>query len=140
MGDTPTEMAQRLTEYVDELIGARSRNKKGAIKGRTQMILTVLDKLRTAHRDTPLSQELITRIQKDKQRAALNLPSTSSNYLNFCWDCYRRLGIKVTVDKRVDPVCKTCGWVQCPNCGACRDPKYGGCKDRIYKTGKDCLF
>jgi len=133
MRDTPIEMVQRLTEYVNELIDARTMNKERAVKGRTQMILTVLEKLRTAHKRSPLTQDLISRIQKDKQRANLDLPTTSRDYINFCWDCYKKFGKKVIIDKRVDQVCKTCGWVQCPECGACRDPKYGGCEDRIYK-------
>jgi len=140
MGDSPAEMAQRLTKYVNELIDARSMNKEGAIKGRTQMILTVLDKLRKAHKVSPLSHDLIARIQGDKERAALNLPLTSSEYLSFCWECYRRRGIKVIVDKRVDSICKACGWVQCPECGACRDPEHGGCEDRVYKNREEFLF
>jgi len=73
MSDSPLEMTKRLTEYVDELLDARILNKKLAIKGRTKMILNVLDKLRIAHQASPLSPDLIHRIEKDKKRAALNL-------------------------------------------------------------------
>ena len=137
MGENPLIMAERLTEYVDELLDAKIQTKRGAIKGRTQMILTVLGKLRKAHQVSPLSSDLIQRIQDDKKRAALNLPETSANYQNICWECHKIRGIQVIVDKRVDSVCKACGWVQCPNCGACRDPKYGGCSERVYLTPKN---
>ena len=134
MSDDPLEMVGRLTKYVDELAEARSQNKPGAIKGRTQLILNVLEKLRKAHSTSPLSLGLIDRIQKEKKRAALELPETSGNYQSICWDCYKTRGIKVLLDKRVDSVCRTCGWVQCPECGACRDPKFGGCPDRSFKV------
>ena len=134
MGDTPEKMVERLSEYVDELAEARSRNKPGAIKGRTQLILNVLEKLKKAHSTSPLSSDLIDRIQKEKKRADLELPETSGKYQSICWDCYKERGIKVDLDKRVDPVCRACGWVQCPECGACRDPKYGGCKNRVFKV------
>jgi len=130
MNDTPAEMAQRLTEYVNDLVDARSMKNKRAVRGRTQMILTVLDKLRNAHKATPLSKELISRIQKDKKRAKISLPPTSSEYLNICWKCYKKRKKKVILDKRVDSVCKECGWVRCPECGACADPKYKSCKEQ----------
>jgi hypothetical protein len=115
MGDSPIEVAERLSGYVSELIDAREKNKEMAIKGRTQMILNALEKLRETHKSSKLSDELIARIQKEKERANLILPDTSAKYISFCWDCYKRLGIKVTVDKRVDSVCSSCGWVQCPD-------------------------
>ena len=132
MDDNPVKIADRLTEYVDELIDARSAHNRKAINGRTGMILTVLEKLRKAHKKTPLSEDLLIRIKQDNKRAAINLPDIFNNYVNICWDCYQRLGIHVTVDKRYDSTCPTCGWVQCSECGACRDPKHGDCKDRIY--------
>ena len=121
MNDTPQAMVQRLSEYVNELHESRIAGKQGAIKGRTQMILNVLDKLRNAHGESPLPEEMIARINHEKKRAKLDVPDTSANYQNICWRC----GVKV--DNRVDSVCKTCGWVQCPECGACKDPKHGGC-------------
>jgi len=136
MNDTPKAMAERLTEYVDDLIDARNVKNKRAVRGRKQMILTVLDKLRNAHKSTPLSQELIALIQRDKERAGITLPPTSREYLNICWKCYKTRKKKVIIDKRVDSVCKECGWVMCPECGACADPKYGGCTEQGNKNRK----
>ena len=130
-----SELVQRLTRYVDDLIEAKKNNNKLAIKGRTQMILNVLDKLRDIHKHNPIPTDLINKIIEDKNRAELKLPKTFSNYTNFCWDCLKR-GKQVGVDKRVDSVCPSCGWVQCPDCGACRSPRFGGCKKRKFFNSK----
>lgn len=137
MSDKAIEIAARLTQYVNDLIEARNMNNELAIRGRTEMISTALSKLRKVHKSGNLSKELIARIQDDKKRAGLTLPDTSSDYLNFCWECYNKRGKHVKVNKRVDSVCRSCGWVQCPVCGACKDPKYGGCKDRVYFNSKN---
>jgi hypothetical protein len=107
MKDSPSQMAARLTEYVDELIEARARGNLLAVRGRTQMILTVLGKLRAAQSSRPLSPRLIESIRNDEDRAELELPKTSANYINHCWDCAQRRGITVLVDKRVDTVAQT---------------------------------
>lgn len=132
MDDSPHVIAECLSRYVDDLLSAREERNASAVRGRTQLILRALEKLRAAHAKSPLPGDLISRIQRDKARAEVDLPSTSSEYQNVCWDCYAH-GKEVIVDKRVDPVCKTCGWVQCSECGACRDPKFGGCPDRVFK-------
>ena len=72
MGEDPIKMVESLTEYVDELIVAKKQNKDNKIKGRTQMILIVLDKLREAHKATSLPSALILQIQKEKMRADLD--------------------------------------------------------------------
>src|ERR1700733_7203838 len=126
MDDSPQAIAERLTRYVDELLAAREARSALAVRGRTQLILRALEKLRAAHLESALPDELIRSIQREKARAEVDLPSTSANYQNVCWDCHGH-GNEVIVDKRVDTVCKTCGWVQCFECGACRDPRFGGC-------------
>lgn len=132
MDDNPQVIAARLTIYVDDLLTARRQCNALAIRGRTQMILRALERLRDAHSKTALSDNLVLQIKRDKERAEVELPDTLANYQNICWDCYAR-GNEVIIDKRIDSVCKTCGWVQCSECGACRDPKHGGCQDRIYR-------
>lgn len=132
MADNPTEIADRLTAYVNELIEAKKENNELTIRGRTQMISTALDKLRNFHKSGMLPRDLIAQIQNDKKRAGVILPEVASDYLNFCWECYNKRGVHVKVKKSVHSVCNSCGWVQCPVCGACRDPKFGGCKDRVY--------
>lgn len=92
MSDEPQDMMERLKEYVDELEDARKQNRQGAIKGRTQMIPTVLEKLRMPHKAAALPSALIDRIQKEKNRAYLQLPETYSDYISICWDCYKRKG------------------------------------------------
>lgn len=133
MSDTsdPAAIAQRLSRYVDELVEARIRGKAVAVRGRTQLVLWALEKLRASHRSSPLPDNLVARIRAEKERAQLDVPETAEGYENICWDCHIH-GSKVFVDNRVDPVCKTCGWVQCPECGACRDPQHGGCPDRFF--------
>lgn len=132
MDDSPAAVARRLTGYVDALLACREERDAAGIRGRTQLVLRALEKLRAAHVKSPLPAELVRQIQRDKERAQLDLPATSAEYQNICWDCFAH-GKEVIVDKRVDPVCKTCGWVQCVRCGACRDPKFGECPDRVYK-------
>lgn len=132
MENSPQAIADRLTLYVNELLDARERGNALAIRGRTQLILHALEKLRACHCESPLPDELVFRIQQDKARAKVDLPGTSEDYQNICWDCYAH-GHEVIVDKQVDTVCKTCGWVQCYECGACRDPKFGGCRDRLSR-------
>ena len=132
MDDSPQAIAERLTRYVDDLLAAREERNALAVRGRTQMILRALERLRAAHAKSALPHDLVLRIQRDKARAEVDLPGTSADYQNICWDCYAH-GKEVIVDKRVDPVCKTCGWVQCSECGACRDPKFGGCPDRVFR-------
>jgi hypothetical protein len=132
MDDSPQALAERLTQYVDDLLTARVKRNALAVRGRTQMILRALESLRAAYTKAGLSDEVVSRIQRDKARAEVDLPSTSSDYQNVCWDCYAQ-GNEVIVDKRVDPACTTCDWVQCPECGACRDPKFGGCSDRVFR-------
>ncbi len=128
----PGAIARRLSSYVDELLVARRHRNAVAVRGRTQLVLSALDKLRAFQRASPLPADLVERIRAEKERAQLDLPETSEEYENICWDCYAH-GSKVFLDKRVDSVCRTCGWVECPECGACRDPKYGGCSDRIFR-------
>ncbi|EDM27431.1 hypothetical protein LNTAR_04946 [Lentisphaera araneosa HTCC2155] len=132
MSEKPTVLIERLSRYVDDLLKAKQVNNRSSMKGRTQMIMTVLDKLREIYKNKPFSKELVAQIQENKKRANLLLPTTSSNYFNNCWDCLIKRGEKVIIDKRVDTVCKSCGWVQCHKCGACKDPKYGRCKNREY--------
>jgi hypothetical protein len=132
MDDEPNAIAARLTNYVDELVDARKRRDQSAIRGRTQLILNALGKLRAAYETAPFQPDLVERIRSDKTRAQLDLPETSEPYDNICWDCYAH-GRRVFLDKRVDPVCRTCGWIQCPECGACRDPEFGGYPDRIHR-------
>src|SRR4051812_13997311 len=117
MEDSPQAMAERLTRFVDELLQARKDRHALAIRGRTQMVLRVLQKLRDAHAESPLEPALVSRIKLDKTRAQLVVPTTSEDYQNVCWECSTH-GKEVVVDKRVDPVCKSCGWVQCSECGA----------------------
>jgi hypothetical protein len=131
----PQAIADRLSRYVDDLLAAREMRSAPAIRGRTQLILRALEKLRTVHAKSPLPNDLISRIQCEKARAEVDLPNTSANYQNVCWDCWAH-GKEVIVDRRVDAICKTCNWVQCFECGACRDPKSGGCPDRIFKDNR----
>ncbi len=131
MDDSPQAIAERPTGYVDDLLAARNERNALAVRGRTQMILCALERLRAAHAKSALPDDLVSRIQRDKARAEVDLPSTPAAYQNVCWDCYSR-GSEVIVDKRVDPVCKTCGWVQCSECGACRDAKFGGWPHRVF--------
>jgi hypothetical protein len=135
MDDSLQVIAERLTRYVDELLVAREQRNALAIRGRTQMILRALERLHAAHANSALPNDLMLRIQREKARAEVGLPSTSADYQNVCWDCYAH-GQEVIVDKRIDPVCKTCGWVQCPECGACRDLKFGGCTNRLFKGAR----
>ena len=132
MDDSSPAIVERLTGYVDDLLACREKRDVAAIRGRTQMILRALEKLRVTHATSALPAELVRRIQHDKARAQLDLPATAAEYDNICWDCYAH-GERVIVDKRVDPICKTCNWVKCVLCGACRDPKFGGCPDRVYR-------
>lgn len=129
MSQEAIDLAKDLKKYVDELIDAQSRNHERAIKGRTEMIKIVWSKLRKLHEDTSLTEDLISQITEDKKRAGIDLPDSYSEYQSICWYCYAKYKKKVTVDKRVHPVCTTCGWVKCPVCGACRDQKFGGCPD-----------
>jgi hypothetical protein len=135
MDDSPRAIAERLTKYVDELLVARETRNALAVRGRTQMILRALEKLRGVHLKSALPDDLVSRIQKDKARAQVDLPGTSQDYQNVCWDCHAH-GNQMIVDKRIDTVCQTCGWVQCPDCGACRDPKLGGCPDRVFRGSR----
>ena len=67
MPENPKIMAERLTEYVEELLEAKKMDNKLAIKGRTQMILNLLDKLREAHKSSPLPKSLNTKREKASQ-------------------------------------------------------------------------
>lgn len=125
-------IASRLARYVDELLEARRHRNPVAIRGRTQLVLTMLEKLRAAHRASPLPADLVSRIRAEKERAQLDLREKSQEYENICWECFAN-GSRVFLDRRVDSVCRACGWVQCPECGACRDPKHGGCSERSFR-------
>jgi hypothetical protein len=133
--DSPLAIAKRLTKYVNELLAARQRRSADAIRGRTQLILIALEKLRVEYAKSPFDPDLVRQIQRDKERARLELPPTSADYHNYCWDCNAH-GKQTLVDQRVDSVCNSCKWVQCPECGACRDPLHGGCPDRVRRDRK----
>ena len=56
MSDSTHEMVDRLTDYVDRLLEARKQDRRLKVKGMTQLVLTVLDKLEKVQRFLPTTR------------------------------------------------------------------------------------
>ena len=132
--DDPPALLQRLTAYVGELNLAREELRFVAIRGRVQIILNALEKLRGQYAQFAFDPELIAAIQEQKRLAELEavIPMLHAERLRElgvsnegvrpsshprrhhvqCYACHTGL------DSAVDLECVRCGWILC-NCGAC---------------------
>jgi hypothetical protein len=71
MNDDPMAMANRLSDYVDQLLAFRRQGNQSGIEGKLLMIKNVLNKLRQAYAVALFPPGIIERIRDDIKRADL---------------------------------------------------------------------
>jgi superfamily II helicase len=110
-----------LYSYVQDLKKFRVEGNTKAIRGRTEMIFNVIDKLRKSTIEN--TEDIIERALSDVNLAY----NISTPYKNICWKCYGEDDYISIVDSRLDVRCAQCNWFICSRCGFCRDSKRGIC-------------